>query len=59
MKNEEFVKKVYKSELKGANMRDKPLGTWRDRVKEYLNERDVRGRVGLERAKRECMDKER
>ena len=32
---------------------------WTDRVKEYLNERGVRGGVGLERARRECMDRER
>ena len=47
------------SELEGANRRGRPLGRWRDRVKEYMNERGVRGGGGLERARRECMDRER
>ena len=59
MKNEEFVKKVYMSELEGTGRRGRPLGRWKDRVKEYLNERGVRGVRGLEQARRECMDRER
>ena len=39
--NEEFVKKVYMSELEGTNRRGRQLERWRDRVKEYLNERGV------------------
>ncbi len=35
-----------------------PLWRWKDRVKEYVSERVVRGN-GLEWARRECMDKER
>ncbi len=59
MKNEEFVKKVYMSELEVANRRGRPLGRWRDGVKEYLNKRGVGGGVGLERARMECIDRER
>ncbi len=43
MKNEEYVKKVYMSELEGVNRRNQPLGVWKDRVREYLSERGVRG----------------
>ncbi len=39
MGSEEFVKKVYMSESVGANSRGRPLGRWRDRVKEYMCER--------------------
>ena len=41
-KNENFVEKVYKSELDGANRRRRPLGRLKDRVKEYMNERGVK-----------------
>ncbi len=58
MGNEEFVKKVYLSNVKGMNRRGRPLGIWEDRVKEYVSERGVRGN-GLEWARRECMDRER
>lgn len=30
---------VYMSELEGVNRRGRPLGRWKDRVKEYLNEK--------------------
>ncbi len=56
--NEEFVKKVYVSSVEGTTRRGRPLGRWEDRVKEYVNERGVRGN-GLEWARRECMDRER
>ncbi len=49
MGSEEFVKKVYMSESMGSNSRGKPLGRWRDRVKEG---------GGLDQAKRECLDRE-
>ncbi len=58
MENEEFVKKVYLSSIEGLNRRERPLGRWEDRVKEYMSERGVWGN-GLEWAKRECMDRER
>lgn len=40
-------------------MRGRPLGRWKDRVREYLNERCVREGAGFGRARRECMDRER
>ncbi len=55
--NEEFVK-MYMSSVEGKNRRGRPLVRWEDRVKEYVNERGVRGN-GLEWARRECMDRER
>ncbi len=58
MGNEEFVKKVYLSSVKGTNRRRRPLGRWKDRVREYMSEMGVRGN-GLEWARRECMDRER
>ncbi len=32
---------VYESEFKGPNRRGRPLGRWKDRVEEYLGEREV------------------
>ncbi len=58
MENEEFVKKVYLSSVEGTNRGGRPLGRWRDRVKEYVSERGVRGN-GLEWTRRECIDRER
>ncbi len=58
MGNEEFVKKVYLSNVEGTNRTGRPLGRWEDRVKEYVSERGARGN-GLEWARRECMDRER
>ncbi len=44
MKSEEFVTKGYVSEIKGPNRRGRPLGRWKDRVKEYMSRRsDTRG----------------
>ncbi len=47
MGNEEFVKKVYMSSAEGTNRRGRPPVRWKDRVKEYVRERGVRGN-GLE-----------
>ncbi len=58
MGNEEFVKKVYLGSVEGTNRRERSLGRWEDRVKEYVSERGVRGN-GLEWARKECMDRER
>ncbi len=58
MGNEEFVKKVYLSSVEGINRRGRPHVRWKDRVKEYVNERGVREN-GLEWTKRECIDRER
>ncbi len=49
------VKEVYLSSVEGSSRRGMPLGRWEDRVKECLSERGY----GLERAKREFIDKER
>ncbi len=46
------------SRAEGTNRRGRPLGRWKDRVKEYVSERGVRVN-GLELARRECMDRER
>ncbi len=35
MENEEFVQKVYRSSVEGPNRRERPLGRWEDKVKEY------------------------
>ncbi len=35
IKSEEIVKEVYVSESEGSNMRGRPLGKWRDKIKEY------------------------
>ncbi len=39
----------------GKNRRGSPLGSWEDRVKEYVSERGVRGN-GLEWARRDMND---
>ncbi len=53
VENWEFVKKVYLSSVEGPNRRGRPLGRWKDRMKDYVSERGVRGN-GLEWARREC-----
>ncbi len=57
MGNEEFVK-VCLGSVEGTNRRQRPLGRWEDRAREYVSEREVRGN-GLEWARRECIDRER
>ncbi len=57
MGNEEFVNKMYLGSVEGMNRKGRPIGRWKDRVKEYVSERGVWGN-GLERARRECMDRE-
>ncbi len=58
MGSEEFVKNVYLSSVEGTNRRGRPFGRWEDRVRDYVNEREVRGNA-LDWARRECMDRER
>ncbi len=43
MENEEFVRKLYLSNIEGPKTRERPLGRWEDRVKGYMSERGVRG----------------
>ncbi len=59
MGNEEFVKKVYKSESVGPSSRGGPPGRWRDRVKENMCERGATWGGGLDQTKRECLDREK
>ncbi len=42
MENKELVK-VYLSSVEGPNRRGRPLGRWKDRVKEYVSGRGVMG----------------
>ncbi len=59
MNSEEFVKKVYVSEIKGPCRRGRPLGRWSDKVKEYKSERGASRGEGLEQARRKYLDRER
>ncbi len=56
--NEEFVKNVYHSSVEGPNRKGRPLGRWKAKVKEYRNERGVRGN-GLEWARSRSRRKRR
>ncbi len=61
MGSEEFVKKVHVSESVDPNSRGRPPWRWRNRVKEYLCERDATSTRGerLDQARRECLDREK
>ncbi len=41
MNSEEFVKRGYVSEIEGPCRRGRLLGRWKDKVKEYMCERDA------------------
>ncbi|KAK3893161.1 hypothetical protein Pcinc_003002 [Petrolisthes cinctipes] len=58
MQGEEFVKKVYGSEVVGPGVRGRPPVRWQNRVEEYVKERNMRGRGGLEQVRRECWNRE-
>ncbi len=45
--------------IEGHSRRGRPLGRWRDRVKEYMCERGATGVGELDQARRECSDRER
>ncbi len=47
------------SEIKGLSRRKRPLGRWKDRVKEYMSERGATRGGGLEQARRKCLDREK
>ncbi len=51
MGNEKSVMRVYLSSVEGTNRRGRLLGRRKDKVKEYVSERGVRGN-GLEWARR-------
>ncbi len=55
---EGLLQKVYLGSVEGMNRRRRPLGRWKDRLKEYVSERGVRGN-GSEWARKECRDRER
>ncbi len=59
MKSGKFVKKVYVSESGGPNSRGRPLGRLKDKIKEYMCERDATRGEGLDQIRRECLDKQR
>ncbi len=59
MGSDRFVRKVYESERVGPYSRGRSLGRWRDRVKEYKGERGATRGGWLDRARRECLDRER
>ncbi len=48
MRNEKFVT-VYLSSVEGTNRRGRPLGRWKDRVREYVSERGRRRYAGGEK----------
>ncbi len=58
MKSEEFVKSAHEHDCE-SNLRGKPLGRWKDRVKEYICENGATREGGLDQGRRECMDRER
>ncbi len=45
MENQEFVKKVYLTNVESPSRSGRPLGRWKERVKEYFSEREVNGTV--------------
>ncbi len=57
--SEEFVNKVYESELRGPNRRGRPLERWKDRVESTWERGIFNGTGILEQARRECWDRER
>ncbi len=59
MKESKMTRKVYVSEIEGRNARKQPPVKWRDRVQEYVKERDERSCRNTEQARRECLDRER
>ncbi len=59
MKSEEFMKKLYVSEIVDPNFRGSPLRRWKDKIKEYMCERSPTRRGGFEQIQRECLDRER
>ncbi len=47
------------SETEGPSTRERPLGRWKDRVKQYKSERGAAREEGPEQARREYLDRER
>ncbi len=59
MKSKDFVEKVNVSEIEYPSTRGRPLGKWKDRVKEYMCERGASKGGEIEKGKRECVDRKR
>ncbi len=59
MKSEEFMKKVYVSEIVDPNSTGKSLGRWQDRVTEYMCERGASRRGGFKQARRKGLDRKK
>ncbi len=49
---------MYLSSVEGTERRGRLFDRWEDRVREYLRERGVK-EIGLEWARRDCMDREK
>ncbi len=58
MKSAKFVMKMYMSETMGPNGRGRPLGRWKDGVKEYTCEGSGTKWRGFEQARREWLHRE-
>ncbi len=52
-------KKNFVSEIIGANRKKRPLGKWKDWVKEHIRENGITRGGELEQAKKECLDMNR
>ncbi len=50
------MKKVYLSEIGGLRRRGRPLGGWKDRVKEYRSETGATRGGGMEKVKSLCEE---
>ena len=58
-KSEEFVKKVYVTEIDDPRRRKRrPVVRWIDRVKEYMHERHADRGGGIKKARRGCVHRE-
>ncbi len=55
MNSEEFMKKVYVSEIKGPSRKGRPLGRWKDTVRQYMSERGATRGGGLEQGGSVCI----
>ncbi len=52
MKSKELVRKGYVSEIEDSNRRGRPLGRWKDRIKEDMCESGATRKGGFEETKR-------
>ncbi len=59
MEEGRMARREYVSEIEGRNVRGRPPVKWRDRVQEYVRERDEGSLRNLEQVRGECQDRER